>query len=212
MTTPNPDAIFPLKGWNNLTYIKPTITRPKIIAGDFSYYAGRDFEAHVTHHYDFNADKLIIGSFCQIGEGVNFVMNGANHQLNSPSTYPFFIFEGWEAQAPSQDNLPLKGDTVVGSDVWIGENVTIMPGVHISNGAIIGMNSTVTRDIPAYTIAAGNPARIIRKRFDDEMINLLEKFKWWDKTIDEIKELIPLLTCPDIEKVKATLKKLLGML
>ena len=136
-------------------------------------------------------------------------MNGANHQMNAASTYPFFIFEGWDAETPSRDNMPLKGDTVVGNDVWIGQNVTVLPGVHIGDGAVIGLNSTVTRDIPAYTIAAGNPARVIRKRFDDEMIALLEKLKWWDKPADEIKTLIPVLTCRNHGEVKRRISELL---
>ena len=206
MNLPDPDTIFPIPNVSTLTLIKPTITRANIIVGDFSYYAGQDFEAHVTHHYPFNGDKLIIGKFCQIGAGVEFVMNGANHQLNAATTYPFFIFEGWDAETPPKENMPLKGDTVIGNDAWIGQNVTILPGVHIGDGAIIGLNSTVTRDIPAYTVAAGNPARIIRRRFDDEMIILLERLRWWDKPIDEIRSLIPILTCPDIERVKRELK------
>ncbi|MBQ3585985.1 MAG: CatB-related O-acetyltransferase, partial [Synergistaceae bacterium] len=104
---------------------------------------------------------------------------------------------------------PLKGDTVIGNDVWIGQNVTFLPGVHVGDGAIIGLNSTVTHDIPAYTVAAGNPAKVIRARFDDEMTGLLLRLRWWDKNIDEIQELIPLLTCPDIERVKEGIKSYL---
>ena len=102
--------------------------------------------------------------------------------------------------------MPLKGDTVIGNDVWIGQNATIMPGVHIGDGAIIGANSLVSKDVEPYTIVAGNPIRIIRKRFDDELIDLLERFKWWDKSIEEINNLIPLLTNGDLEKVRAELK------
>ena len=206
--TPDPNIIFPIPNISTLTLIKPSISSPNIIVGEFSYYAGQDFEAHVTHHYPFNGDKLIIGKFCQIGAGVEFVMNGANHQLNAATTYPFFIFEGWDAETPPKENMPLKGDTLIGNDVWIGQNVTILPGVHIGDGAIIGLNSTVTRDVPAYTVVAGNPARIIRKRFDDEMIALLERLKWWDKPIEEIRALIPILTCPDIERVKRELERI----
>ena len=211
-TLPDPDTIFPVQGFNTVTYIKPTITNPNIIVGEFSYYSGQDFQAHVTHHYPFNGDRLIIGKFCQIGEGVNFIMNGANHQMNAATTFPFFIFEGWNAETPSPQNMPLKGDTVIANDVWIGQNVTILPGVHIGDGAIIGANSTVSRSVEAYTIAAGNPARAVRKRFDDEMITLLLRLQWWNKSIDEIRELIPILTCPDLEKVKSVLKTHLDLI
>ena len=209
-TRPNPNAIFPIPNVNTLTYVKPTIKNPNIIVGDFTYFADTDFESHVTHHYDFISDKLIIGKFCQIAAGVEFVMNGANHQMNAATTYPFYIFGTWEQGAPAQSDLPLKGDTVVGNDVWIGQNATILPGVHIGDGAIIGANAVVASDVEPYTIVAGNPAKLIRKRFDDELTALLLEFKWWDKSIDEINRLLPILTCSDLEKIKAELKARLG--
>ena len=189
-----------------VTYVKPTIKNPNIIVGDFTYFADTDFEKHVTHHYDFNGDKLIIGNFCQIGAGVEFVMNGANHQMNTVSTYPFYIMEGFNQEIPLKEDMPLKGDTIVGNDVWIGQNVTILAGVHIGDGAIIGANSVVGRDVEPYTVVVGNPARPIRKRFDDELIKMLLKFKWWDKSVEEINELIPILTCSDLKKVKGEIK------
>lgn len=203
---PDPNAIFPCSHTRELIYIKPTIKNPNIIVGDFSYFTGTDFEKHVTHHYDFNGDKLIIGKFCQIGAGVEFIMNGANHQMNAASTFPFFIMEGFQQDVPSLSEMPLKGDTVVGNDVWIGQNVTILPGVHIGDGAIIGANSVVGRHVETYTIVAGNPAMPIRKRFDDELINLLLKFKWWDKNVEEINHLIPLLTSSNLDELKKKLK------
>ena len=156
----------------------------------------------MTHHYDFNGDKLIIGKFCQIAAGVNFIMNGANHQMNSVSTYPFYIFKGWEQEIPPLSKMPLKGDTIVGNDVWIGQNVTILPGVHIGDGVIIGLNSVISKNVEPYTIVAGNPAKVIRKRFDDELIKLMLELRWWDKSIKEIKSLIPILTDSNMERVK----------
>ena len=208
---PNPNKVFPIAGVKTVTYIKPTIKNPNIIVGDFTYFGDSDFESHVTHFYDFNNDKLIIGKFCQIAAGVNFVMNGANHQMNSVSTYPFYIMEGWEQNVPSLSQMPLKGDTVIGNDVWIGQNVTILPGVHVGDGAIIGMNSTVGSDVAPYSIVVGNPAKEIRKRFDDELIELMLKLRWWDKNIDEINQLIPLLSCSDLKKVKTNKKAILGL-
>ena len=104
---------------------------------------------------------------------------------------------------PAPSDMPLKGDTVIGNDVWIGQNAVILPGVHIGDGAIIGANSVVGSDILPYTIAVGNPARVIRKRFDDELIRLMLAFKWWDKSIEEINQLIPLLTSGNLENVKS---------
>ena len=206
-TKPDPNTIHPIPGYDKEIYVKPTIKNPQIIVGDFTYIADSDFESHVTHLYEWNGDRLIIGKFCQIAAGVEFVMNGANHQMNSVSTFPFFTLEGWNASAPQKSDMPLKGDTVIGNDVWIGQNATIMPGVHIGDGAIIGANSLVSKNVEPYTIVAGNPIRVIRKRFDDELIELLERFKWWDKSIEEIDSLIPLLTNSDLEKIRSELKK-----
>ena len=207
---PNPNTIYPIAGYDKEIYVKPTIKTPNIIVGDFTYIADSEFESHVTHHYPWLGDKLMIGKFCQIAAGVEFVMNGANHQMNAVSTFPFYTLEGWNMDPPDMADLPLKGDTIIGNDVWIGQNSVILPGVHIGDGAIIGANSVVGSDVAPYTIVVGNPAKELRKRFDDELIHILLEFKWWDKPIDEIDRLIPVLTCGDLEKVKEELKKLAG--
>lgn len=185
MLGPNPNAIHPNEKIPRICYIKNTITRPNIIVGDYTYYDdpvdSEHFENHVTHHYDLIGDKLVIGKFCAIAKGIEFVMNGANHRMGSVTTYPFNIMGGgWEKCTPSLEELPLKGDTVVGNDVWIGQNVTVMPGVHLGDGVIIAANSVVAKDIPAYHIAGGNPCRVIKKRFDEEQIDFLLNLKWWD--------------------------------
>ena len=207
---PNPNTVHPIAGYDKEIYVKPTIKNPNIIVGDFTYIADSEFESHVTHHYDFIGDKLIIGKFCQIAAGVEFVMNGANHQMNAVSTFPFYTLEGWEMKPPAASDLPFKGDTVIGNDVWIGQNATILPGVHIGDGAIVGANSVVASDIEPYSIVVGNPAKLIRYRFDGELTSLLLKFKWWDKPVEEINALIPLLTNSDLEFVKGKIKELLG--
>lgn len=204
---PNPNTVHPIAGYEEEIYIKPTITNPNIIVGDFTYIADSEFEIHVSHLYDWNDDKLIIGKFCQIAAGVEFIMNGANHQMNAVSTFPFYTLEGWEMLPPAKSDMPLKGDTVIGNDVWIGQNAVILPSVHIGDGAIIGANSVVGSDVEPYSKVVGNPARMTEKRFDDEMIELLLRFKWWDKNTHEINSLIPILTCSDLEKVKVEIKK-----
>ena len=206
---PNPNKVFPVPGFKTVTYVKPTVKNPNIIVGDFTYFSDVFFERHVTHRYEYYPDKLIIGKFCQIAAGVNFVMSGANHQMNAVTTYPFYIMEGWDQPVPPLTEMPIKGDTIVGNDVWIGENSTILPGVKIGDGAIIGMNSVVTKDVEPYTIVGGNPARVIRKRFDNELIALLLQLKWWDKSIEEINDLIPILTNSNLDFVKQEIKKLL---
>lgn len=206
---PNPNTINPIAGYDKEIYIKPTIKNKNIIVGNFSYIADSDFESHVSHHYEWNNDKLIIGKFCQIASGVEFVMNGANHQMNAVSTFPFYTLEGWKQTPPTRNDLPIKGDTIIANDVWIGQNATILPGVHIGDGAIIGANSVVGSNVEPYTIVVGNPAKALRKRFDEELIDIMEKLKWWDKSIEEINKLIPLLTNSNLEYVKEELKKLL---
>ena len=203
---PDPNVIHPIAGYDKEIYVKPTITNPNIIVGDFTYIADSEFESHVTHHYEWIGDKLTIGKFCQIASGVEFVMNGANHQMNAVTTFPFYTLEGWNMNPPESVDLPFKGDMVIGNDVWIGQNVVILPGVQIGDGAIIGANSVVGSNVAPYTIVVGNPAKILRKRFDDELIDLLLLFKWWDKSIDEIDNLITILTCSDLAMVKKELK------
>ena len=205
--TPDPDTIHPIPGYDKEIYVKPAVSNPNIVVGDFTYIADSEFESHVTHHYKWNGDKLIIGKFCQIAAGVEFVMNRANHQMNAVSTFPFYTLEGWDMNPPALSDLPLKGDTVICNDVWIGQNAVILPGVHIGDGAIIGANSVVGSDVAPYTIVAGNPAKVLRKRFDDEMIDLLLQFRWWDRSITEIDRLIPILTSSDLDTVRKELQK-----
>lgn len=136
-------------------------------------------------------------------------MNGANHQMNAVTTYPFYTLEGWDMMPPAKEDLPLKGDTVIGNDVWIGQNAVILPGVHIGDGAIIGADSVVGSNVEPYTIVAGDPARLIRRRFDQELTDMLLRLKWWDRSIDEINSLIPLLTCSDLEEVRTKIRDIL---
>ena len=205
---PDPNVIHPIAGYDKEIYVKPIVKNPNIIVGDFTYIADSEFESHVTNYYPWSRDKLIIGKFCQIAAGVEFVMNDANHQMNAVTTFPFYTLEGWEMNAPDPSEMPFKGDTVIGNDVWIGQNAVILPGVqvHIGDGAIVGANSVVGSDIDPYTIVVGNPAKVLRKRFDDELIDLILRFKWWDRSIEEIDSLIPILTCSDLGKVKEELR------
>lgn len=204
---PNPNTIHPIAGYDKEIYVKPTIQNPNILVGAFTYIADSEFESHVTHHYPWLGDKLVIGKFCQIAAGVEFVMNGANHQMNAVSTFPFYTLEGWNMDPPVMSDLPLKGDTVIGNDVWIGQNAVILPGVHIGDGAVIGANSVVGSDVAPYTVVVGNPAKELRKRFDEELIDLMLQFRWWDKSIEEIDALIPVLTNSDLDTVKSEIKK-----
>lgn len=198
------NKINPIKGFEQITFIKNQITRSNIIVGDYTYYddnTNKKFEDCVTHHYDFTGDKLIIGKYCQIAKGIEFIMNGANHQLNSVSTYPFFIFGFGEAKFDPK-LMPYKGDTVVGNDVWFGQNTTIMPGVTVGNGVIIAANSVVVSDLESYCIYGGNPAKLIKRRFTPEITKLLEELKWWEYDEKVIANNIHILTDPTIENIK----------
>lgn len=204
---PDPNSIYPNENIKSICYVKNVVKNPNIQVGEYTYYndvnGAEEFEKHVTHHYDFIGDKLVIGKFCAIASGIEFVMNGANHQMNAVTTYPFGIMSnGWEKIAFHLDNLPIKGDTVIGNDVWIGQNVTVMPGVSIGDGAIIAANSTVTKNIPAYHIAGGNPATIIRKRFDDELVQYLLDIKWWNWSAEKIFNNLEILCSANTEAIK----------
>lgn len=173
--------------------------------GDYTYYDDfedvENFEKNVKYHFDFVGDKLIIGKFCMIASDVKFIMNGANHLSKSISSYPFAIFgDDWQGAMAGKD-YPTKGDTVIGSDVWIGQNATIMPGVKIGDGAIIATNATVTKDVEPYAIVGGNPACEIKKRFSTERIERLLKLKWWDWEIEKITANVHHLTGENISNL-----------
>ena len=124
-------------------------------------------------------------------------MNGANHPMKGFSTYPFKVFgESWE-DVPM--NVVSKGDIVIGNDVWIGNSVTIMHGVKIGDGAIIGTNALVTKDVEPYTIVGGNPAKPIKKRFDDKTIEFLLKLAWWNWPIEKITQHANSIAIGDID-------------
>ena len=185
---PNPDMLYPIPGVERTIFLKNIVKNPNIIVGDYTYYDDPadplSFEDNVLYHFDFMGDKLIIGKFVQIAAGIKFIMNGANHYLGGYSSFPFILFKSYWPNVPFADTS--KGDTLIGNDVWIGNSVTFMPGVKIGDGAVIGTNSVVTKDIEPYSVVAGNPAKLIRKRFDDDTIEFLLKLKWWDWPIEKI--------------------------
>ena len=210
---PNPDVLNPIEPHKNLVFLKNQITNPNIIVGDYTYYAdftdAGNFEKNVLYHFDFIGDKLVIGKFCAIASGVKFIMNGANHETIPISTFPFAIFgKGWEKIMEGInpiDKFPNKGDTIIGNDVWIGYDATIMPGVKIGNGAIIAAKSVVTKNVPDYAVAGGNPARIIRTRYDDEQISRLNAIAWWDWSAGKITQNLKLINSTDIDALERAL-------
>lgn len=198
MKIPNPNTPFPLPNYEKLCFLKNCITNPNIIVGDYTYYDDFDdvsnFNKNVKYHFDFIGDKLVIGKFCMIASGASFIMNGGNHLTEATSAYPFAIFGGAWQDAMQGKTYPTKGDTIIGNDVWIGHDATIMPGVHIGDGAIIATKSVVTKDVAPYTIVGGNPAKPIKKRFSEPVIEKLLKLQWWHWDIEKITENIQKLT------------------
>lgn len=210
---PDPKSRYPFElsgvpvDGKRTVFIKNVISRPNIIAGDFSYYddavSAIDFENKcVLYHYWFSPEKLIIGKFCAFATGAKFIMSSANHKMDGFSTYPFYIFrQGWEKDFDITC-LHNKGDTVVGNDVWIGYDATIMPGVHIGDGAIIGSKAVVTKDVPPYAVVGGNPAKVIKMRFDEKIVAELQAIAWWNWPIEKITRNIQAIMGSDLERLK----------
>lgn len=207
MHGPSPDNPHPMEGFPQVCFIKNTVNNPNIVIGDYTYYDdpedSESFERNVLYHFPFIGDKLVIGKFCAIARGVRFVMNGANHKMSGLTTYPFQIFgNGWEKVTPRPDDLPYKGDTVIGNDVWLGYEALMMPGVRIGNGAIVSSRSVVVADVPAYTVVGGNPAQPIRARFEPDVVTALEALAWWDWPIENITEYLQLIVAGDVHTLR----------
>lgn len=197
-----PNSLYPLGSIKDLIFLKHFITNPEIQIGDYTYYYDNNPEKFEKENVILIfACKLIIGKFCQIAQGTKFIMSGANHQMEGFSTYPFEIFGGeWASHIPKYRS---KGDTVIGNDVWFGYNAVIMPGVKIGNGAIIGACSVVTKDVPPYTIVGGNPAKIIRPRFSQEVIDQLEEIQWWNWEEQKITRNLKAIVGSDLNVIKS---------
>ncbi|WP_417670970.1 CatB-related O-acetyltransferase [Roseibium sp.] len=209
MHGPDPKARYPFPGAQHTVFIKNVISCSNIEAGDYSYYNDpiepeRFQEKCVRYHFEFLEDRLVIGKFCALATGVEFIMNGANHAMDGISTYPFHIFQnGWEEDYDTSVFVTnSRGDTTVGHDVWIGTDASILPGVHIGDGAIIGAKAVVASDIPPYAIAVGNPARVIRTRFSAADAAALQKIGWWDWPIQTISENLAAIRNCDIAALK----------
>ena len=209
MHGPNPDIKHPLPLHPRVGFLKPLVDAENIEIGDFTYYddptGPENFaEKCVLYHYPFIGDQLVIGRFCAIAEGAKFIMNGANHAMSGFSTYPFNIFgNGWEEGFdPATWSKELRGDTVIGNDVWIGMEALIMPGVAIGHGAIVAARAVVSRDVPPYAIVAGNPAKVVKTRFDPETVERLLAVAWWDWPVDKLTRNLAAIRGADISRLE----------
>lgn len=214
MTGPDPNQAFPLAPYEKLCFLKNIVKNPQIKVGDYTYYDDAEnvenFEKNVKYLFDFVGDELHIGKFCMIAAGASFIMNGGNHLTDSFSAYPFAIFGPDWAPCMDGKRYPYRGNTVVGNDVWIGHKATIMPGVTIGDGAIIGSHSMVVKDVPPYSIVGGNPAKVLKLRFPEAIIEQLLLLKWWDLPIDEITAITPDLAGKDLDRLAELLDRFRG--
>ena len=190
------DKIYPRTSDKQTVYLKNVVNNPNIEVGDYTMYNDFvqdpiDFEKNnVLYHYPVNQDKLKIGKFCSIACGAKFLFTSANHTMKSLSTYPFPIFfEEWQLDGKDIcDAWDNKGDIVIGNDVWIGYEAVILSGVTIGDGAVIGSRAVVTKDVEPYTIVGGVPAKLIRKRFDEQTIEKMGKIGWWNWNEEQIRQ------------------------
>ena len=203
--------VYPRPHDGQTVYLKDVITGPNIEVGEYTIYNDfmrdpRDFEKNnVLYHYPVNGDRLVIGRFCSIACGAQFMFTSGNHSMQSLANYTFPIFfDEWGLDAKDIcDAWDNKGDTVIGNDVWIGYEAVIMPGVKIGDGAVIGTRAVVTKDVPPYTIVGGVPAKPIRRRFDDATVEKLEALRWWDWDEDRLKRALPAIQAGDIAALAA---------
>ena len=184
------------------------IKKLKKISGIYSFFMNKNprYAAYSIGKFSFGYPKvrtwgenatLKIGNFCSIAPGVNIVLGG-EHRVNWVTTYPFNkILHEYKY---IKGHPATKGDIIIGNDVWICMNATILSGVTIGDGAVIGANSLVTKDVEPYMIVGGNPAKPIRKRFDQQTIDKLLRIKWWDWDIEKIKRKVPDLLSDQIEQ------------
>lgn len=214
---PDPNAVFPTE-YKTSCFLKNVITAPNIFVGDYTYYDDPiDPTAFERKNVLFNwpefGDKLIIGKFCAFASGVQFIMGSANHRMSSISTYPFNVFGGtWEENTPPHlSQLPFKGDTVIGNDVWIGRESVIMPGVKIGDGAIVAAYSVVAKDVEPYTIVGGNPSRLIKKRFNEELTTLLLSLQWWNFDPEKLVSFLPILCDSDLPAIQRKIQNMLAL-
>ena len=207
------DQIYMFDGDKDSVYLSNVVTDPDITVGEHTYYNDfindpRDFQKNniLYHHPEVYHDKITIGKYCSLACGATFVCVGGCHSTKSLSSYPFGLASGyWDGIdkyccVEALFDIEKKGGpTVVGNDVWLGYQCLIMPGVTIGDGAIVGSRSVVTKDVEPYTVVAGSPARVIKKRFDDETIAKLLELKWWNLPDEEVEKLLPDLIEGNVE-------------
>ena len=204
---PDPDALHPMPEHPGMVFLKPLLARSpqvaNVTAGDYSYYHDHEdplrfLELCVRYNYGFGS--LAIGRYCAIAHRATFLMPGANHAMVGPSTYPFGIMGGAFAEALPLAEYPWRGGgpIVVGNDVWLGTECLVLPGVTIGHGAVVAARAVVAKDVPPYAVVAGNPARVVRMRFDAATVAGLLDIAWWDWPAERVARAVPALVKGDL--------------
>jgi len=192
---PAPDTRHPIRltdgtAHAGTVFLAAVIAHPRWQVGDYSYASAfappSDWAAELAPYlFEFSPERLLIGKFCQIADGVRFITASANHRRDGFSTFPFAVFGG--GVAAGRPSMPGPGaDTVIGNDVWIGQGAKILPGTRIGDGCILGAGAVVGGRVPPYSVVAGNPGRVLRRRFDEAVIARLAEIAWWEWPIDRI--------------------------
>jgi acetyltransferase-like isoleucine patch superfamily enzyme len=195
-----------LKNWRNphnqtRLHLAEMVKRHGYDIGEFSY--GRP-----KVRFPESGRKLTIGRYCSIADKVEILLGG-NHRIDWGTTYPFSALTGLWPTAPKTDDYhSSRGDVTIGHDVWLGSGAIILSGVTIGHGAIVAAHAVVTKDVPPYAIVGGNPAKIIRHRFDEASVAALLEAGWWELPREKIATLIPLLQSARIRELIAAVRVL----
>lgn len=208
MSFPAPDRLHPVcladgTPHQGTVFLSAAINHPRMTVGDYTYASAfeppDDWAARLAPYlFDFSPERLFIGKFCQIADGVTFITASANHRYDGISSFPFAIFGGGAIEG--RPSMPEPGaDTVIGNDVWIGQGARIMPGARIGDGVIVGAGAVVAGDVPAYSIIAGNPACVLRARFDAVDVARLQAIAWWNWPIETILDQEAAISGDDID-------------
>ena len=186
--------------------ISGNIGPSRLVIGRFSYGIENLDVKGSAHGVD-----LTIGQFCSIGQDIAIYL-AFDHRTDWITTFPFGLMHPEQFGAGVPVGHPAsKGSIFIGNDVWIGDGATILSGVRIGHGAVIAGQAVITKDVPDYTIAAGNPARPVKTRFPDEIVALLLELRWWDLQVPEISEIRNLLTAePEPEQIRQLIQRFRG--
>ncbi|MEL7301478.1 MAG: CatB-related O-acetyltransferase [Pseudomonadota bacterium] len=195
MPFPSPDTTHPVvfpdgTRFQGTVFLNAVLDEPGLSIGDYTYYSDDEMPApdlmrRRLFPYLYGAQRIEIGKFCSLAMGVSFVTDSANHRYDGFSAFPFAIFDGMSPERASMPPRPPR-PTRVGHDCWLGRGAMLLPGAVLGNGVIVGAGAVVGGVAPDYSIVAGNPGRVVRRRFPEAVIARLNALAWWDWPIDHI--------------------------